>query len=159
MSRIELSEQQRLILEREQGKPVDVIDPATQRRYVLLTRELYERNRQLLEPPTWEPAAAPAIPSAVLRAQQAFWRDLPQRLKRKAHNAWWVAYHGDRPVGFGKRGSELYERCMREGLKPDEFYIAYIDERDTPPWGSEPIERSLHEFSDEPPLQVSPPSP
>ena len=50
MTEIELTDAQRQALQAEQGKPVDVVDPATRRHYVLLAREQYERVRTLLEP-------------------------------------------------------------------------------------------------------------
>ena len=50
MTEIELTDAQRQALQAEQGKPVDVVDPATRRRYVLLAHEQYERVRALLEP-------------------------------------------------------------------------------------------------------------
>jgi hypothetical protein len=43
---IELTEQQRQQL--ESGKAVDVTDPQTAQRYVLLRKDVYERVRQLL---------------------------------------------------------------------------------------------------------------
>ena len=41
MTPIELTYEQLQALEAEQGTPVDVVDPATQRRYVLLAHEQY----------------------------------------------------------------------------------------------------------------------
>ncbi len=49
MIEIELTEMQRRAMEGERGQPVEVLDPATRRRYVLLAGEQYERVRPLLE--------------------------------------------------------------------------------------------------------------
>jgi len=43
---IELTQEQRQLL--EQGQPVDITDQETARPYVLLTREVYERIREVL---------------------------------------------------------------------------------------------------------------
>jgi hypothetical protein len=45
---IHLTDDQRRALQAEQDRPIDVIDPATQQRYVLLAREQSERMRSLL---------------------------------------------------------------------------------------------------------------
>ncbi len=79
MAEIQLSDEQRRAVQANPGKPVDVVDPATQRGYVLLARELYERVRPLLEggpgPATVAapvPAPAPEGPPPRVRL-----RDLP----------------------------------------------------------------------------------
>lgn len=64
---IELTEEQRQALQAEQGKPVDVVDPATQRRYVLLAQEQYERLRSLLDQPPAAPSESP--PAAAVGAK------------------------------------------------------------------------------------------
>src|SRR5439155_10755083 len=83
---IELTdEQQRAV---EQGKPVEVIDPATVRTFVVLAREQYERVRWLLEKTSGQEAVSAGtadvcpIPPGIRRSQEAYWRDLPNLLKR-----------------------------------------------------------------------------
>lgn len=49
MTEIQLTEVQSQAVQARQGKPVDLVDPATQRRYVLIERERYERVRELME--------------------------------------------------------------------------------------------------------------
>ena len=43
-----LTAEQHLAVEAAQGKPVDVVDPQTQRTYVLLSAELYQHVRDLV---------------------------------------------------------------------------------------------------------------
>ncbi|HYV39616.1 MAG TPA: hypothetical protein VE988_28265 [Gemmataceae bacterium] len=45
---LELTEQQRQVLQPASSKPIDVVDPSTQLRYVLLTVEQYDRLRGTL---------------------------------------------------------------------------------------------------------------
>ncbi len=59
------------------------------------------------------------------QSQEAFYRELPKLLK--THGGQWVAYHGDELVGFARTQTELYERCVRRGLKPDEFMVLFAD--------------------------------
>ena len=79
------------------------------------------------EPST--PVASPAehvcsIAPMIARSQEAFRRDLPQLLKERYR--WWVAYHGDERIGFGKTETELYKECFRRGLSEDEFVVRSI---------------------------------
>jgi hypothetical protein len=76
---IELTDEQRRALHAEQGKPIDLVDPATQQHYVLLAREQYERVRSLLEGPTEQAPPPPASPAAAgeEEPQRVRLRDLP----------------------------------------------------------------------------------
>lgn len=47
--RVELSDEIRREIERQGDRPIEVIDPDTNRVYVLIAREQYERLRPLLE--------------------------------------------------------------------------------------------------------------
>src|SRR5437868_2692841 len=97
MTTLELTDQQRQTLQAEHGTPIDVVDPATRQRYVLLAWEQYERVRSLLEGDgEQKPSeAALGVAPGILRSQQAFWRDLPELLKSKRNHGKWVCYHGD----------------------------------------------------------------
>ena len=65
-------------------------------------------------------------PSAICaQAQDAFYRNLPELLK--THNRQWVAFRGDQLIGFASSQTDLYERCIRRGLKDDEFVILFAD--------------------------------
>jgi hypothetical protein len=152
MAEIELTNEQRQALQAEQGKPSDVVDPATGQRFVLLSREQYERVRGLLEQTAKSEPLEPVaeIAPGILRSQKAFWRDLPGLLQGGGNHGKWVAYHGEKRIGLGKTSTALYQHCLQRGLQRGEFYVGRIEERDTPPWGITPLERSLYEASDLP---------
>ena len=85
---LELTEKQRQAIDDRQGlQPVELVDPASNRVFVLLAREQYERVRSLLEG-TPEPSPLKAewvrgVTPEMLRSQEAFWRDLPQLLSQR----------------------------------------------------------------------------
>ena len=58
----------------------------------------------------------------------AFWQDLPQLLQERPRQ--WVAYHGGRRLGFGRTRTELWQECLRQGFRPDEFMIRSIEPED-----------------------------
>jgi hypothetical protein len=68
------------------------------------------------EAPSW---VERRVPPLIQRGQEAFRRNLPQLLKK--HRGDWVAYSGDRQLGVGRSKRELYQRCLHQGLGPDEF--------------------------------------
>jgi hypothetical protein len=141
MSEIELTESQRQALHAERGMPVDVVDPATRQRYVLLAREQYERVRAILEQqgPGEEPTADDsAIPPGIFRSQQAFWRDLPDLLKQRRNRGKWVAYHGDERVGTAATKPELVREILRRGIPRDGYYVGRIQPQTLAPW--EPVD-------------------
>jgi hypothetical protein len=80
MAAIELTDAQRQALHAEQGTPIEVVDPATQQRYVLVAREQYERLRSLMEggaqPPSSPSSPAPATTAEIKPMRQRV-RDLP----------------------------------------------------------------------------------
>jgi len=59
-----------------------------------------------------------------VRSQQAFHRNLPELLKRYERK--WAAYHGDECIGIARTETELWERCLSRGLKPDEFVVGFV---------------------------------
>ena len=66
MIEIELTNEQRRVLQTGPSQPVDVVDPATRQRYVLLAREQYERVRSVVEGSSGQappPPVASAAPS------------------------------------------------------------------------------------------------
>ena len=68
---------------------------------------------------------AEASVSPILRRSfDAFYRNLPELLK--THCRQWVAFHGDECIGFARTQTELYQRCLRQGLKEDEFEVLLI---------------------------------
>jgi hypothetical protein len=149
---IELTETQRQILEQVQGKPVDMVDPTTQRRYVLLAREQYESVQDLLEQGSHLAKAgnpALAVPPGILRSQRAFWRELPDLLKNKRNLGKWVAYHGDERVGIAGTEVELILECLQRGLSDDEYDLDIIEPHARPPWEPERVDRGGHEMDGE----------
>lgn len=157
---LELTAEQRRVVEGQGGRPVEVVDPATRRAYVLIPREEFERVRPLLDdaPPAANPPEAPSfeIPPGIRRSQEAFWRELPELLKQRKLRKRWVCYHGDERVGIAKSATELVQECLRRGIKRTEFYVGWIEPRPVPPWEPEVIEESLFEFTDE--AQTLPPA-
>jgi hypothetical protein len=61
----------------------------------------------------------------IQRSIDAFRRHLPELLK--THYGKWVAYNGDRRIGFGRTQTELYEECFRRGLSRGEFVVCGIE--------------------------------
>lgn len=74
------------------------------------------------------PLADVMISPLVAQSQAAFRRDLPELLKKR--HGQWVAYHGDECIGFGRSQIELYQQCVRRGLKDEDFVVWGI----TPEW-------------------------
>lgn len=73
------------------------------------------------EPSDLEMGIAPIIS----RAQAAFRRDLPQLLADRPGQ--WVAYHGDEQIGYAGTKTELYQDCLRRGLKRHDFLVCSIE--------------------------------
>lgn len=142
MTEIELTDAQRQALQAEQGKPVDVVDPATRQRYVLLAREQYERVRALLEPAgaPEPPEATAEIPPGILRSQQAFWRALPELLRHRRNRGRWAAYHGDEQIGVARTRDELIREVLRRGVSSDDYYVGRIEPQDQAPWETIEVE-------------------
>jgi hypothetical protein len=59
------------------------------------------------------------------RALQAFERELPQLWEERPGQ--WVAYQGERRLGFAEQKHELYQRCFEQGLSRDEFVVFCIE--------------------------------
>lgn len=149
-----LTEEQRQAVQGQAGGPVEVIDTDTQRAYVLLEREQYERMRSQVESEP-EPShrgaeVAPGIPPGILRSQQAFWRDLPHLLSLPRLRGRWVCYHGGERIGIGTH-AELIRQCGRRGIPDDVLYLGRIRPRELPPWEPEDVEPlGSHHQQDEP---------
>jgi hypothetical protein len=160
---IHLTQQQREALAARQGQAVEVIDPVTNRVYVLVAAETYERMRDVRggEPVSNElsgarqPAAAAGtessqppveIPPGIRRSQEAFWRDLPQLLAQKKLRGRWILYHGDQRVGIARTAEELIQVCIRRDLGDDACYLAAIAPRAVAPWEVEEIAPPKHGY-------------
>ena len=76
--------------------------------------------------PDQEKQSEVPLPPLFAKSQEAFYRNLPALLK--THCRQWVAFHGDACAGFGRTETELYQRCLRQGLKEGEFIVLFADE-------------------------------
>ena len=65
------------------------------------------------------------IPPIISRSQAAFRRDLPRLLAERPGQ--WVAYRGEEQIGFGATKTELYQQCLRRGLKRDELLVRSVE--------------------------------
>jgi hypothetical protein len=59
------------------------------------------------------------------QAWQAFERDLPRLWEERPGQ--WVAYHGERILGFAKQQHELYHQCFAQGWTREEFVTFCIE--------------------------------
>jgi hypothetical protein len=65
-------------------------------------------------------------------ALRAFERDLPQLYAQRAGQ--WVAYRGDRQIGFGDQRHLLYQQCFDQGLQYEEVVVFCIEPQETEMW-------------------------
>src|ERR1022692_4579096 len=160
MNPIYLTEEQSQAIACSSEQPLSAIDPRTNTAYVLVSVDVYERARALLEQSSPASVLEPRAPIApmMLRSQKAFWRDLPELLKLKSKERQWIAYHGEERVGFGKTQTELYQTCFQRGIQRGEFYVGKIEADETSPWGTLEAEWSLYEHRDGEEKNVSPDS-
>jgi hypothetical protein len=63
------------------------------------------------------------------QALQAFLRDLPQLYAQRPGQ--WVAYQGNRQVGFASQKHTLYQQCFDQGLPREEFVVFCIEPQET----------------------------
>jgi tRNA A-37 threonylcarbamoyl transferase component Bud32 len=71
------------------------------------------------------PVAPGQVPAGVEQAQRAFRRDLPELLRKQP--GLWVAYAGNRQLGFAPTKTELYQKCLAQGLDRSEFIVRCIE--------------------------------
>jgi hypothetical protein len=69
--------------------------------------------------------ATGSVSSLAARSMEAFYRDLRGLLQK--HSGKWVAYHGEECFGVGRTETELYQKCLRQGLKEGEFIVLFAD--------------------------------
>jgi hypothetical protein len=67
--------------------------------------------------------ASLALSTKTAVALAAFRRDLPQLLLERRGQ--WVAYEGERVIGFATTKTELYQRCAREGYTA--FLVRHVE--------------------------------
>jgi hypothetical protein len=63
------------------------------------------------------------------QALQAFQQDLPSLWTQRPGQ--WVAYQGNRQIGFALHKHELYQQCFQAGLEREEFVIFCIEAQET----------------------------
>jgi hypothetical protein len=63
------------------------------------------------------------------RALQTFLRELPKLHAQRPGQ--WVAYQGDRQVGFAGQKHVLYQQCIGQGLGRKEFVVFCIEPQET----------------------------
>ena len=143
---IELTDEQRRQLAQQRGEPVELLDPITCRKYLLIPSET---------PPPPEPLAGSVgsgqpgiegVPAGIRRSQEAFRRDLPQLLQDRKLRGQWVAYHGEERIGVARRMAFLTRQCLRRGLQDDQFYVGLIDPSEL--IEEEEVERALQDHDD-----------
>jgi len=59
------------------------------------------------------------------RAWQVFEGELPQLWEERPGQ--WVAYQGERRLGFAAQQHELYQRCFERGLTREQFVVFCIE--------------------------------
>lgn len=62
-------------------------------------------------------------------ALQAFDRDLPGLWEERPGQ--WVAYQGEKCLGYARHKHELYQQCLQQGLHLDEFVVFCIEPQET----------------------------
>jgi hypothetical protein len=95
------------------------------------------------EPARPASALSGGVAPGVRRAQEAYWRDLPDLLPLCSPDRRWVAYHGDKRLGFARTLAELYQEAARHGVPTSELYVDRLAPRALPPWEAEEIEAAF----------------
>ena len=74
-----------------------------------------------------EPVASSFRPvhPMIQRGHEAFRRDLPALMK--THYRKWVAYHGDRRLGFGKSKVALLREWLSQGIPEEELVVRSVE--------------------------------
>ncbi len=146
---LELSRELQKAVDGAGGEPVRVVDPRTQRAFVLVPAERYQDV-----PRTSDGGDLPAesqlpreVPPGIQRSKKAFRRDLPYLLRQKKRKGQWVVYHGDKRLAFGKSQAELDQLCVRRGLALTEVYVGLIEPDQPEP---EVVDWVSAEFTDYP---------
>jgi hypothetical protein len=124
MSTVELTPEQRRLIEEAGDRPVHIEDPALERTYVVIRADVYERIRDLLEPKS---VVGLQVPEGIRRSQAAFFRDLPSLLKDRGMLGKYIAYHADERVKVGQSQTEVVRECLKRGLSDDDYDVFIIE--------------------------------
>jgi hypothetical protein len=134
---VKLTDELRQALEASAGRPVELVDEQTARRYVLVDAKEYERARpgangtpQPADPDdelTDEEWAVKNVPEGLRLAEAAFRRDLPELMKSWWRRGKWVLYHRDKRIGIARNPEKLIRECNRLGLSDRDVYMDRIE--------------------------------
>jgi hypothetical protein len=124
MATVDLTPEQRRLIEEAGDKPVHIEDPALDQTYVVIRADVYERVRDLLEPKS---VIGLQVPEGIRRSQTAFFRDLPELLKDRGMRGKYVAYNGDDRVKVGRSQTEVVRECLKRGLSDAEYDVFIIE--------------------------------
>lgn len=75
----------------------------------------------------------PPTPPGVSASFDSYVADLPKLLRQIKYRRRWVAFHGKKRVGVADSQTELYERCIAQGIPRDEFYVGLVTPMELPP--------------------------
>jgi hypothetical protein len=110
------------------GREEIVVRDPQGRIYCILTFVQTDAMRDSSETP---PIGDPPDPSAevsplMVYSQEAFRRELPKLLELHAEGEW-AAYRGSERLRVGPSKDDLYNECLKKGLKRGEFLVRLID--------------------------------
>jgi hypothetical protein len=71
--------------------------------------------------PAYEP---PPLPPGIRRALRVFVAHFPNLLRK--HHRKWVACDGNGVLYVGDSQESVYRRCLKRGLKDDEFVVDFV---------------------------------
>jgi hypothetical protein len=123
MALIELTAEQRRLVEQAGDRPVRIEDPVMQQAYVLIRADVYERVRDSIEQPS---VVNLEVPEGIRKSQEAFFRELPELLKNRRLRGKYVAYHGDERVKVSRSEVDVIRECVRRGLRSDQYDVFVI---------------------------------
>src|SRR4051812_35708916 len=66
----------------------------------------------------------PTLPPETRRALRVLVAHFPELLKK--HQRKWVACDGNGVLFVGRSWDAVYNRCLKRGLKPEEFVLEYV---------------------------------
>jgi hypothetical protein len=83
-----------------------------------------ELDPELEELPPALAAHYDQLDKLIQRAHGTFLRELPELLK--SHRGKWVAYHGDKRLGFSRDQVKLYQEWYRRGVPQGELGVFHV---------------------------------
>jgi hypothetical protein len=85
------------------------------------------------------------VSPGIMRARNAFLRDLPELLKNPKYDRWCVAYHQEQRIALSSARKDVIQEILKRGLKDDEYFIGAVVPYDDEEWEIDP---SLYEFDE-----------